>query len=76
MQSKELNYSNQSKTSPNFRFCCRKRSPQDLYQMNLPFFVHVYKAETDTTEDNASGTKVISHVGLRIQSLCDQREEG
>ena len=44
--------------------------------MNLPFFVHVYKAETDTTEDNASGTKVISHVGLRIQSLCDQREEG
>ena len=37
-----------------------------------PFFVHVNTAETKATKDNASGTKVISNVGLGIPSLCDQ----
>jgi len=45
---------------------------RSLRFFSQPFFVHVNTAETKATKDNASGTKVISNVGLGIPSLCDQ----
>ncbi len=43
--------------------------------LSQPFFVHVNTAETKASEDDTSGTKVISDVGLWIPSLCDQHRK-